>query len=271
MVIMVDNTGEPPPDDPEAPKLGVIDGGKAPKKAAGSRGHRKAADKITREMYDKMVQHYIRGGRSKSSIMRATGVAFATARRAIERGWPERGWVALDILGKRHDAAMDAESVKVTPKNEELQEEALSWQTLRRQQLNVSIFLRSVFLHGLEKMRTMMREANITELKPIRRVVMKKRFDKLGRITEEFPVTVIEDVAVKPNVESVVSMLSNAALFMQRTGAHEISVANSKEPGWMKAPTTGWGALTDEQMDHIAKTGRLPAGVSLAQLEGVVG
>lgn len=66
----------------------------------GQRGHktkmaRHANHSISRELYDKAAEIYLKGDRSYSSVARGISISPVTAKRIIEQGYPAKGWPPL--------------------------------------------------------------------------------------------------------------------------------------------------------------------------------
>lgn len=71
------------------------------RKQGGKKGFQARIDRhgnnasITRELYDKACEIYLRGDRTYSSVMRGINVAKATAKKLVDQGYPNRNWAAL--------------------------------------------------------------------------------------------------------------------------------------------------------------------------------
>lgn len=248
------------------PPLGVIDGGKTVKRGPKLR----KPLRITREKYDEMVQAHIKGTRTIGDLSRRTGVAPDTAAKAIREGWPERGWKPLKDHAAAHDAMVDAAArARAGTEDPKRAAEAESWAELRRDQLLLALGLKSGLAGLIEKLRTLVDHAPITEIKAVRRTVFEEHLDTSGRVVKRVPRTVTEDVEVTPNIVAAAGALVDATTALGRIGHHEILTAHSKEPDWMRGKKRGWQNLTEEQLDYIRKNnGKLPDGVLLEELEG---
>lgn len=250
----------PPPDEPAppaAPRLGIIDGG-------AGKPQKRPAVAVTRDKYDRMLEAYVRGNRSTKQTARVAGVAPATARKAIFKGWPEKGWPPLRQTGELYDKAAAAN--QSAPADPGRQEEAASWTDVRRQHLRMALQLRATLARAMIMLNEALADSTARVMKPRRTVHYEEHLDKAGHVVRRIPRTMVEDVEHKPNLLAVVAALGDAGGILRGTGAHEIGMANSRDPiGLERKP--GWSALTQEQMQYIEETGRLPPGVTLDQLE----
>ncbi len=247
------------------PALGVIDGGKS------KHAPRNQRSEITRANYDKMCDEWVHGTRSIKDMSRKLGFAKATIRKAVNHGWPAKGWRPLADAARDYDAVQEAARGTNTPiaLSPEQVQEAASWAALRRQHLDLALTLRILVAQSVGRLREAIEAAVATTVRPIRRVVYEELLDDKGNVFKRIPKIVTQDETQPPSIFSITAGLNELASTLARTGAHEIGVANSKTPGWMEADAKrGWSDLTAEELEHMEKTGQLPKGVTLEMLRG---
>lgn len=218
----------------------------------------KIGRRITFTMYEKMAQAYIHSDRTKALLVRMFGISAITSRKAIEKGWPEKGWPALAERAKVYD---DEQRSAEYRRAYDLAETKTN---IERQVLDSQIGVSRSFLAALADMMIKCQEA-----------VPKATFSRTKKVKIDGVETEVE---LPPNAFSVAQAMAVIAGGYKNIASVLMEVVDRKmdkiKPG-DKAPGTstgrGWMNLSAEQLDHIAKTGNLPDGVSADYLFGLPG
>lgn len=235
-----------PPEDPTDPSKGPP----SLKIVKGRRGL------ITAQMYENMAQAYLESQtRSMRGLARDTGVSEDTASKAINAGWPERGWASLRERAKLYDAQKNKNS-DVPPLTPNQLVDVRRFIELRNENLEMLRSFRALAAMLGNKIRQAAPEASAKRYGKRTRVIQVR---VKGRLVDK---AVTEDVELPPYLPALASGLRDL-------GALAFG-ASEQEKRWMKieppegdAPTsTGWDDMTAEQLDYVAKNGKLPPGYS---------
>lgn len=251
---------EPPDDDDQAqdpeeqPRLTLVHG----KRKKGT---------IAKDQYEAMARWWLNAQqRSARGLARGTGVSLETARRAITRGWPERGWPSL--MERANDADDRDRKIRdrvMTP--EQAMNEA--WFLARRAEImNQLLAHRAVAAAALDKIAQAIGEA--TARRHAVRTWVEKETVGTGKTKRTVSKVLREDITLPPYLPHV--------LAAQHSLGGSIIEASAEEREWMQLerPTelpsanneTALPGATKEQVQYIiANNGKLPPGVSsLAEL-----
>jgi hypothetical protein len=235
------------PDPPaEGPKLHSV---KPPKRSY-----------ITREIYDRMTEVYVKGARSAGEIMKATGVIRKTARKAIERGWPEHGWAPLKeraaFYDKMHEQASNAEDPKRA-------KEARDFLAMREEYLNITHAARAAFAQGLRVILPAIPGAAIVKTEARRQLHYEEVLDAKGAVVRRIPRTITVDVVVPLSIVELMHAAHLAASGVKGIGMGELEQLMAKPPTAERKKHS----LTWDQIEWMAANGgRVPPGVTADQL-----
>lgn len=231
---------EKPPDSPVRLVRPVV-------KRAGS-GH------VDRALYERLVDFYTKGTRSAGELMRLTGVHRKTARRAIEKGWPENGWDSLRERAAFYDRIQQAAANKESPERAKVARDFLA---MRAEYLQLTHGLRSSIAQILGPLLTAIPNSNTTSI----RTSLDEVLDAKGAVTKRIRRT----VTVQPSILDLANTINQLAGALERTGGGELEQLLAKPP--QGATGRRKHALTVEQIEFMAaNAGKLPPGVSLEDL-----
>lgn len=247
---MANKDDEQPQDDPSAPK---------PTKA-------KPGTLITAQTYEAMWEVYRDGQRTKGELERRFNISRPTAYKAIEKGWPERGFLSLKQRAREHDMQRtEAERQAALDKHKEATD---AWYRAGKQFNRVADNAVTFCILALQQISQLatVRTPNGVQLKPLTKWVRRKdvQVDNEGKRTvryydEEVPLTTSEAVKLEASVLKAAGMAS---------AFKRVWPTTTDEQKAEQGPPTGLAALTVEQIDHIIKTGQLPPGVTAEDVWG---
>jgi len=220
----------------------------------GSRDKKRNGRRMTHALYEAMWEAYKQGDRKHRSLMKRFDISQVTVSRAINKGWPDYGWIpykdrmlALE-QAKIDREAKDAREVSESQKNE--------WQKAKADSLKISQGVRIAVARLLRGLVDAAERATFTRTKRIRQPD--------GTFTvQEAPM----------NAYEVSECLRRIASSVREIGAHDIGWLMDEPARFAEVSDRykGFLQLTEEQMDHIVKTGgQLPPGVTLEQLLGPI-
>lgn len=244
---------EKPPEEPKTPPAlrSVKGGGKRP------------IGPVPHSLYEAMADTYLKGSRAAKELVSAHGVAFRTAKKAIDHGWPDKKWPSLKeravLYDKIHAQATASE-------NPERAARARDWLKMREDYLNVAGGVRGVVAKSVFNLMNAVDLAVANQVKPMRQVHFVEELDKQGRVIRRTPKTLIVDVTLQPSIFDVAAAVNQLASALERTGSGELGQLLAKVP--QDALGTGRKTkLTDEHIAFIAENqGRLPPGITIADL-----
>jgi hypothetical protein len=251
-----------PPDPSPDTTLKSIQGGKRGGKRPPPKGPFKRYGRVTREIYDMLAERYLSGERRLIPLSEQCNVGIPTVRKAIDLGWPERGWPALGERAVLYDK-LHAEAMMNT--NPVRAKDARDWLQMRKDFIEIAAGVRIGLAKAVHILVKNVDAATATELRSQRQVHMEEVLDEKGRITRRIPRTMTVDVQVPPSIYRITDSLSSVASALKVTGMGEIEVLLAKPP----AGSFGRRGhkLTGEQIQWMAENnGQLPPGVSLEDL-----
>jgi hypothetical protein len=220
---------------------------------------------MDRQTYDQLADVYIKGRRSARELVDATGVAFKTAQKAIEFGWPEHGWAPLKERAAFYDRMHNEAASKESPARAK---EARDFLAMREEYLKIAHGVRSGLAQCLGVAIPLIPTATRTRVEPRRVERMEEVLDKAGRVVKRIPRTITIDVEVNLPFTELAEAFTKIANALERTGGGELEQLSAK------LPTNATGGrrkhnLTVDQLQFMAENqGRLPPGVKLEDLGG---
>lgn len=220
---------------------------------------------MDRETYEELVDFYIRGRRSIRELVDATGVAFKTAKKAIERGWPEKGWAPLQDRAAFYDKMHADVANKESPQRAK---EARDFLAMREEYLKIAHGVRSGLAQCLGVAIPLIATASRTRVESRRVERMEEVLDKAGRVTKRIPRTITVDVEVNLPFTEIADAIAKISSALERTGGGELEQLSAK------LPTNATGGrrkhnLSIDQLRFMAENkGALPPGVKIEDLGG---
>lgn len=220
---------------------------------------------MDRQTYEQLADIYIKGRRSIRELVTATGVAVKTANKAIDRGWPEKGWAPLreraEFYDRMHTQAADKESPQRA-------KEARDFLAMREEYLKIAHGVRSGLAQCLGVAIPLIATATRTRVEQRRVERMEEVLDRAGRVMKRIPRTIVIDVEVNLPFTELADAIAKISSALERTGGGELEQLSAKLP----TNTTGGRRkhnLTVEQLRFMAENrGMLPPGVKLEDLGG---
>ncbi len=224
-------------------------------------------NEVTFLVYEQMWDYYRDGTRLKADLAQRFGIHKDTAARAVERGWPERGFIALKERAREHDEMkMEAERKVALDKHREITD---AWYKAGKQFNRVADNAVAFCIAALSAVSSLAATRDAEgrlSLRPLTKWVKRRnvRVVEGQRVVEMFdeevPLTVSEGIKVQAQLLKSAALAGAFKRLWPLTSDSER--AQDGEPG-------GLAALTMEQLQHIAETGQLPEGVSAEDVFGV--
>lgn len=220
---------------------------------------------MDRQTYEELAERYIKGRRSIAELATEVGVAYKTARKAIERGWPEKGWAPLQDRAAFYDKMHADTVIRESPQRAK---EARDFLAMREEYLKIAHGVRSGLAQCLGVAIPLIPTATRTRVESRRVERMEEVLDKAGRVVKRIPRTITIDVEVNLPFTELAEAFTKIANALERTGGGELEQLSAK------LPTNATGGrrkhnLTIEQLTFMAENrGALPPGVKLEDLGG---
>lgn len=229
------------------------------------RPSRAPGDIITAQTYEAMWEVYRDGQRTKRELQRVFNVSEPTARRAIEHGWPDRGFQALRTRAREHDMQRaEAERQAALDKHKEATD---AWYRAGKQFNRVADNAVTFCILAMQQISQLVVQQgpNGPQLRRLTKWVRRREVVMEGerRVTryydEEVPLTTAEAVKLEASVLKSAAMASAFKKLWPVTTDEEKAISG---------PPQGLAALTLEEMDHIIETGQLPPGKTAEDVFG---
>lgn len=220
---------------------------------------------IDLKTYEALAHAYLIGGaRSVRTLSAAVGVSKQTAMRAISTGWPERNWPSL----KERAELIDRQTARGTAPGDKPR----VWTTEEIQSRKVYDELKAENISGVRGAHGLARQ------------FVPKIMDALGRATADRIVqrrrvidvrvgrkvvqrVVVEDVVVPPSLWETAQAARAVVEMIARTSEVLRRWAGSGPGDFLDTPiSSGWNEMTDEQLEHVRTTGKLPPGFTIEGL-----
>lgn len=217
---------------------------------------------MSRQIYDQLAEIYLKGRRTEGELVNALGIAYKTAKKAINRGWPEHKWAALKERAALYDRLHETASNRESPARAK---EARDYLAMREEYLRIASSVRSALVGELGIILPAIPGSKAAVMKAMRQVHFVEELDDAGKVVKRTPKTLVVDVQVPASVMDLVAATTQIANALDRTGGGEL------EQILAKPPQAGTGRkkhnLTVEQLQFMAENGgRLPPGVRLEDL-----
>ena len=219
---------------------------------------------IDRDAYDRLTEIYLHGTRSIRGLATKGGVAYQTARKAIEVGWPAQGWDALAERARLYDK-LHAEGQTAT--SPERAKSARDWIKMRDDYIEIAAGVRVGLAKSLRILVQNVDLAVATKMAPQRQVHFEEVLDDKGAIVRRIPHTLTVDVMLPPSIHAIADSFSQIASALDRTGGGELEQLMANPPPG--ATGKRGHRLTAEQIRYMAENqGKIPPGVTMEDLGG---
>jgi hypothetical protein len=210
--------------------------------------------RMTSALYEALWEAYKQGTRAHRTLAQRFDISHITVGRAINKGWPDYGWVALkDRMLALEQAKIDREAQEARQVTEAQRNE---WQKAKVDSLKISQGVRIAVARMLKGLVEAAEHAKFTRTKRIRQ-----------------PDGTFAWSDVPMNAYEISECLRRIASSVREIGAHDVAWLFDEPARFAEVSDRykGFLQLTDEQMDHILKSGgQLPPGVTLEQLLGPI-
>jgi hypothetical protein len=190
-------------------------------------------------------------------------VGLPTAHRAINHGWPDRGWPSLKSRAQLYDKLHS--ETQITTANPARGKDARDWVQMRDDFVSICNGVRVGLSRAVIVLNKAVDQATATELRAVREVHMEEVLDDKGRVTKRIPRTITVDVQMPPSIFRIAESLSSVASALKQTALGELEVLMAKLP----AGSFGKAGhkLTQAQIEYMAaNNGAIPPGVDLDDL-----
>lgn len=225
-------------------------------------------DLVSAELYERMWEVYRKGQRTSAEIVRECLVSEPTARRAINAGWPDRGFAPLKQRAREDDKMRaELERQRLLDQHKEATD---AWYKAGKQFNRVAdnaVAFAIMAMQQIVNLVVVKLPNGQQQMRPLTKWVRRRavELDAEGKRTvryydEEVPLTTAE--AVK--LESAILKAAGMASVFKRLWPTKTDDQRAQQAG----PPQGIAALSMEQMQHILDTGQLPPGVSAEDLFG---
>ncbi len=220
-----------------------------PRKVKGTRGLH-----LTAEQYEVLAASYLAStSRSARALARETGVSLDTAIRAINLGWPHKQWAPLKERAKLYDAQKNRTTDQPPLTAAEIADVRRFIET-QGQNLDMMRSFKAIAARLGNRINEAINVSTAERYGKRSRVVQVRQ----GKKTVERLVT--EDVALPPYLPALASALRDLGSLAFGAGDQERKWFKADPPEGEAPIATRWKSMTDEQLDYVAKTGRLPPG-----------
>lgn len=224
-----------------------------------------AREYVTALTYDRLWEVYRDGLRSGAELVSKVGVSRDTARKAIERGWPEKGWHSLKQRAREHDQLkVDAERQAALDKHKEATD---AWYRAGKRFNSVADNAVTFCILALQQISQLATERDANgnlRLRPLTKHVRRRTRDADGKAhywDEEVPLTTQEAVKLQ---QPVLKAAAAASMFKRVW-----PVTTDEQKASSVGPPQGLAALDQEQLNYIIEHRQLPPGVSAEDIWGV--
>ena len=228
-----------------------------PPKLVSIKGGSRRRGFVTLQIYSTLADLYVvQGVRTMRQLAVRSGISQDTCSKAIATGWPERGWPPL----RERAASYDALQQKANPRpiGEQLVIEAQKFKDMRAENITFNRGLRALGQKYFNKLNEALEHATAWRTGVHVRVVDVV----VGRRTVQRVVR--ENVRLPPSLEGLTQALGVLASVVKLAGEGELRFARFEPTDGVEKP--GWDSLTDEQLDEIMRSGKMPEGQSLEDL-----
>lgn len=253
----------PPPDD--APTNPDEETGTPPdlRVVRGKKGNR-GRQKLTEDEYEMLVQTFLKmDRRSARQLSMLTGFSEETCSRAINRGWPVRGWPSLreraELFDRRRRETDDDSSKKPLTAQQIL--DAARFLSMRNENLNMSRSFRALAMNLAAKLQAAVERATADRQGKRTRVIEEQRGKRVvHRVVQE-------DVTLPPALSNLASAARDLGALAMAASQNERVWAGVAVPEDVAKEKLGWDELSDEQLEYIeANGGKLPPGITAEML-----
>lgn len=209
---------------------------------------------VTAEMYEQLARAYLESQtRTMRGLARDTGLSQDTCAKAINLGWPERGWPPLreraELYDKQKRAAADQPAL--TP-NQLV--DVRKFIEMRNENLGMLRSFRALAARLSNRINEVLPSASANRYGKRTRVIDVQH----GKRVVQKVVT--EDVVIEPYLPHLASALRDLGQLAFGAGEQEKRWLKIEPPEGDAPMTSGWEDMTDEQLDFVARTGKLPPG-----------
>jgi hypothetical protein len=212
---------------------------------------------LTRAKYDALWDLYRAGERGVLGLARAGGIAKETSRRAIEKGWPNRGWDSLRERAKLIDRQrLDVEAKAAT---EHFREEVDEFYRARRRNLK---HLEAVTAFGFTMLTRIQQAMASSTFSRARRV--KRILDGQAQEVDELYIPAREVATALRQTAAAIRDVGAYELEWLKVGAGMMPGQTAAAPGEEATPVA---PMTGEQVKYVLEhDGALPPGVTDEQV-----
>ena len=224
---------------------------------------------ISAALYEAMWETYRDGLRTKAELVQRYGISMPTARKAIEKGWPDRGFKALKTRALDHDEQRAAAERQAA--TDAFRERTDAWYRAGKQFNRVADSAVTFCIAALQQIGNLalVRDADgRASLRRLTKWVKRRTVDVAADGTrtvryfdEEVPLTVQEAVKLQAEVMKGAALASAFKKLWPQTSDEQRAAEG--------APPEGLAALTTEQLNQFAETGQLPPGMTPEDVFGV--
>jgi|HubBroStandDraft_2_1064218.scaffolds.fasta_scaffold147702_2 hypothetical protein len=219
---------------------------------------------ITSVTYEAMWSVYRDGIRSAGELMTKCSVSRETARKAINLGWPDRGFMPLKQRAREHDQMrVEAERKVALDKHKENTD---AWYRAGKQFNRVADNAVNFSILAMQQISQLATERDANgnlRLRALTKFVRRRDRGPDGKMRywdEEVPLSIAEAVKLGDPVLKVAAAASMfKRLWPQTTDEQKASVG----------PPQGLAAMTLEQLDYIIEHRQLPPGVTAEDVFGM--
>lgn len=220
---------------------------------------------MDRQTYEEMADAYVKGRRSAGELTTIFGVAFKTSQKAIDHGWPEKGWAPLRERAAFYDKLHNETQNRESPQRAK---EARDFLAMREEYMKIAHGVRSGLAQCLGVAIPLIATASRTRVEQRRVERMEEVLGRDGKVVKRIPRTITVDVEVNLPFTELADAIAKISSALERTGGGELEQLSAK------LPTNATGGrrkhnLTIEQLTFMAENaGKLPPGVKLEDLGG---